>query len=367
MKGKNKTGGILGGIILVIIGICLLWYNEGRTVKTQKAISEARKTYIEVKSDKVDSKNEGKLIATNGKIDLTNTNELVDDTFGIKVKSAKMIRTVEMYQWTEECSTDDNNNEHCEYKKEWKAELVDSSEFKESGHSNPTSMPYENNTYLADNVKLGAFTLSKDLQDNLSTDKSVGNEQLTTEYINKKEGLKISGNYIDNIPESGTPEIGNIRISFKYNDSDSATVLAVQNGETFSKFIAKSGKAVYRIKEGVHTGAEILQDMTNENNFIKWLLRILGIILIIGGINSLFAPLQKLANFVPILGGLVGFASGLVSFVLGLAISLVVIALAWFRFRPLLSIILIVIVVGLVLLLKKMKNKTPEDETKKDE
>ena len=44
MKGKNKTGGILGGIILVIIGICLLWYNEGRTVKTQKAISEARKT-----------------------------------------------------------------------------------------------------------------------------------------------------------------------------------------------------------------------------------------------------------------------------------------------------------------------------------
>ena len=102
MKNKNKSGGIIGGIILVIIGICLLWYNEGRTVKTQKAISEAKKTYIEVKSDKVDSKNEGKLIATNGKIDLTNANELVDNTFGIKTKSAKMVRSVEMYQWTEQ-------------------------------------------------------------------------------------------------------------------------------------------------------------------------------------------------------------------------------------------------------------------------
>ena len=364
MKNKNKGGGIIGGLLLLIIGIGLLWYNEGRTVKTAQAINEAKKNYIQVKSDKVDSKNEGKLIATNGKLDLTNSNELVDEVFGIKAKSAKLTRTVEMYQWEEECETDDNNNEKCTYKKEWSDSLIDSSEFKESGHENPDTMLYNSEEYLADNVHVGAFDLSKDLQSRLSTKKAVGYAQLNEEFAGRIENLKVTGNYINNIPESGEPEIGNIRVSFNYNDSESVSVLAVQNDKTFTTFVAKSGKKVYRIKEGIHTGDVILQDMTNENNLIKWLLRLVGTLLIIGGIGSLFAPIQMLANYIPIVRNLVSYATGLIAFVVGLGISLLVIALAWFRFRPVLSIILIVIVVGLIVGLKFMPKKDTQVDTK---
>ena len=69
---KKTGGGFLGGFLLVIGGIMILWFNEGRTVKTQSAINEALKNYKDVTSKKIDSNNDGKVIATTGKIDLSN-------------------------------------------------------------------------------------------------------------------------------------------------------------------------------------------------------------------------------------------------------------------------------------------------------
>ena len=56
----NKGGGIVSGLLLLIVGIGILWYNEGRTVKTQSTINEARKKYTDVSSEKIDKKYEGR-------------------------------------------------------------------------------------------------------------------------------------------------------------------------------------------------------------------------------------------------------------------------------------------------------------------
>ena len=363
MGSKSKSGGIFGGIlagiILIIIGVVLLWWNEGRTVKVQKGINEAKDVYTQIKSDKVDSKYDGKLVSTNGKLDLSDAEELVDQDFGIKVKSALMERNVEMYQWTETCETDDNDNEKCSYKKEWVDHLVDSSNFKESSkHSNPSSMPYESEEFVAENVKMGAFTLPKDLLEKLSTKKDKTNAELTEE-AKEVEGYAIVNKYITNVEEDN-PVIGNVRVSFSYNDADSVSVLAVQTGDSFAKYTTKSGTSVYRIKEGTHTGEEIIQDMTDENKTIKWLLRLVGLLLEIFGFASIFSPIKKLAGFIPFLGGLVSMATGLIALLLGSSVTLVVIAVAWLRFRPILSIVLLAIVGVLIFLLIKFKKKEPE-------
>ena len=359
---NKKSGGILSGLLLLVVGIGILWYNEGRTVKNQGAINEARKNYIDVSSKEIESKNDGKLVATNGKLDLSEAATLVDETFGVKADSALMERKVEMYQWKEECETDDNNNKKCSYKKEWSDDVIDSSEFNDSKHTNPGSMPYDSEKYVAENVKMGAFTLPKDLLEKLSTKKEKKNADLTTEYTNPVEGYEVSGNYITTVKEGETPEIGDVRISFSYNDATSVSVLAVQNDESFVKYTTKSGTSVYRIKEGTHNGQEIIQDMTDENTTIKWLLRLLGVLLEVLGIAAILSPIKKLASFVPFLGGLVGAATGLIALLGGLAISLVVIAVAWLRFRPILSICLIAIVVVLVAILIMLKKKKPEEK-----
>ena len=175
-KEKTNTkqgGGILAGLVLLIIGVCVLWYNEGRTVKTASAIKEAKKNYTDVSSEKIDKKYEGKLVATKGKIDLSEATELTDEKFGITAKAAKLERIVEMYQWEEKCETDDNDKKKCTYEKVWNDNLIDSSEFVESGHTNPDSMPYESETYTAENAKLGKFILPVELLERLSTNKKI--------------------------------------------------------------------------------------------------------------------------------------------------------------------------------------------------
>ena len=351
-KGSKKSGGgIVSGLLLLVIGIGILWYNEGRTVKTQSAINEAKRNYTDIKADKIDSKYDGKLVATKGKLDISEVATLTDSVFGIGVKAAKMKRLVEVYQWKEKCETDDDDNKHCTYEKVWEEDLIDSSDFEESGHTNPTVKTYDSDVFLADNVRLGAFTLPDELISSLSYNKKKNNNDLTNEYKNNVEGIVVSGNYLTNVKEN-TPEIGDIRISYSYLDSENVSVLAVQSGNTFEAFTSKSGRDVFEIVAGNKTGAQILEGMTKSNNTLKWILRFLGVFLIIAGFGSMFSFITNLANKVPILGNIVSGATGLISFVLGLAVSLVVIALAWFRFRPLLSIILIVIVVGIFACLK---------------
>ena len=363
MNKTKRGGGILGGLIFLVIGISVLWSNEGRTVKTQAAIGEATKSFIQVKSDKVDSKNEGKLIATKGKLNIDNSNELKDDTFGINVKAVKMKRLVEMYQWKEKC-TEENEKTKCTYEKVWDSKIIDSSDYTISGHENPSDMLYESEEYIADNVKLGAFTLPNELIGSLKYDKNKNNEQLTNEYNNSKEDIEVDGKYLTNVKES-EPQIGDIRISYQYTTVKDASVMGVQTDDTFEAYTSKKGKDIYTIVEGNKTGAQILENMTSANKTIKWGLRILGTILIIGGFSSMFGFITSLANKVPVVGAIVGGTTSLVSTLLGLGLSLLVIAIAWFRFRPLLSIILIAIVIALIVFLKMQSSKKEDKKETK--
>lgn len=357
VKKSTKSGGFLGGIVLLVIGVLILWNNEGRTVQTQSAINEAMKNYTDVASTTIDSKYEGKLIATTGKLDLSESNPVQDAKFGIKVTGAKLERVVEMYEWVEDCTTDEDNNQNCTYNKEWTTDLIDSSSFAKSGYTNPTSFKYQGEAFYASNVKVGAFVLPQRLLESLSYDKELNNEKITEQYKNTVEGFKVVDGYITNTENLQDAKIGDLRVSYRYASDGEVSMLGVQKGNTLTAFTGKKGKSIFTIKRGSYTGKEILNSMTKANNTMKWLLRLLGFILVMGGIGSLFAPLQFLASKVPILGGIVNFSTSLISIVLGLAISLVVIAIAWFRFRPILSIILIVIVVGLLVFLKLQKGK----------
>lgn len=357
---KKSSGGILGGLIILVIGIGLLWYNEGRTVKNQSGINEALKNVIEVKSDNIDSKNNGKLIATTGKIDLSSTQELSDSTFGVKVKAVKLERNVEVYQWNESCETDDNDKETCTYQKEWSDELIDSSEFKKSGYDNPKSLEYQTQIYTAPNIYVGAFELPERLISSLSYDKKINNEQLKDLYHDTVAGYKLDGDYIVNTINSEDPQIGDTRISYRYASDGEVSLIGVQDDNTLKAYTAKKGKTIFEIRRGSYTAREILDKMTSTNKTMKWVFRFIGIFLIISSIGTIFTPLQNLTKKVPVLSNLVNLSASLISTVLGLAISLIVIAIAWFRFRPVLSIILIVVSVGLCVFLKLKNNNSEE-------
>lgn len=353
----NKGGSIVGGIVILFIGIALLWWNEGNNVRNLQSVSEGMKNYTDVKSDKIDSKYDKRLVATSGKIVVNS--DVTDYEFNISRNSAVLKRTVEMYQWQEDCEGDEENK-NCTYEKVWSSSLIDSSEFTKSDHDNPTKMAYESETFISDDVNLGAFKLTDNLVKKMSAKKRI---KELSEDVATAHSMRLADNYYTTASEEGA-NIGDIRISFYENDAKVVSVLAMQTGDHFKIYKTKKGKNFFNLYEDEYDGYDMFQMIAKNNNFGKWLFRIVGILCTILGVSSLFSPIQNLANKVPVLGSIVGVATGSVSFVLGLALSLVVIALAWFRFRPLLSIILIVVVVALIVFLKMQGGKSPSKESK---
>jgi hypothetical protein len=356
-KVKNLFSGVIFGILMLIGGTILLWWNEGNNVRNIKSVDEVSKTVVSISSDKVDKANDGKLVHTNGKLEVVDE-QLKDDTFNVEVKTGKLDRVVEMYQWEETSHTDDDDRTTYSYSKVWSSTVIDSHNFHQSGHDNPDTMTISSTTYYADVVKVGAFSLSSEQKTQLNT-----NATYTMEALPEDSTYKLEAGYVTNAKSLSEAEIGNIRITWKYNDWKEATVLAVQKDDSFVDFTSKEGRKMNRVEEGLKTSEEVIQEIQNEDKMMKWIFRAVGALIIIFGYMAITSPLSKLTSFIPLLGGLVGSAIALFSFLLGLAHSLVIIVIAWFRYRPILAIILLVVIVlcivGIVKLVKSKKKENP--------
>lgn len=359
-RKKKQKSGIFGGIICILLAIIILFYNEGRAVDTQKVINIAKKELIEVASSTVDPNNEGKLIVTSGQINLLN-DMVYDSEFNVSMKTGKLTRVVEMYQWTERCEDDSNGTETCTYTKKWSSDIIDDRNF-ETGHNNPDTMPYESKTFIMDNVKLGAFKLNNNLLNQLSTKTEF--KELSEDVANSKN-LNIKDGAYTTYKE--TPEVGDVRISFLYNDAKDITIMGVQRADSFEEFkTEKNDYTILALEEKILSGNEFTELLTSQNKTMTWIFRLVGTILMIAGVASILSIIKYLASYIPFLGKFVMNAIGLISILVGLALSLVIIAISWFVVRPVLSIILLVVIGGLiylsVMINKKKKQTQPTDQ-----
>lgn len=363
-KIANSIAGIPIGIILIIIGACVLWSNEQNNVKNIKDVKELRDQVIQVTSDKVDPSNEGKLIATNGKLDFGES-KLTDSLFGVSRVTPKLVRKVEMYQWIEEKKTDDDNNTTYTYKTEWSSDVIDSSNFYDTKKTNPTYMKYEGTTIVTPNdIKVGEYNINT-FKDSLTADTKLNN----LEGAILPEGYKSEGGFITNAENLSEPKVGDLRISFYFADYTDVSVLGKQYSSSITSYSTKTKHDIKMMQKGIKSGEELITAKEKGDKFKKWTMRILGVILIIAGVGMLIGPLTTLIGFIPFLGNVINAGIGVVSFIIGLAISLVIIAIAWFVARPVLSICLIVVIVGLIVLLKMYaaKNKAPVNVPKNTE
>ena len=74
-----------------------------------------------------------------------------------------------------------------------------------------------------------------------------------------------------------------------------------------------------------------------------WAFRIIGILMVVGGLKGIFGFLETLLKVVPFVANILGWGVGVICTVVGVVWSLIVIAVAWLFYRPLLGIILLVV------------------------
>ncbi len=385
--------GIGTGFLLLIAGTILLWWNEGRAVKTTRMLNRAEKVAVEMPDiNSVNPEFDGKLVHATG---MTATNDiLIDNLFGVRENAVKLDRKVEYYQ-VRETSTSKTKDKvgggqetvtTYDYKEGWSSTRINSSEFKDEKYRgvNFVLCDAETEGWTAENVTFGAYRLPKELIGSISGDKPVElnlSEDLLKTLNNTAGAAKrdtskalveaATGNlkYIhvnDNVlyigQSSMNPQIGDVRITFTKVLPGEVSLLAKVSGDSFTKHTDKNGKSLETLSMGNRAMDEMFASEHSSNRMLAWILRFLGFFLIMGGLKGIFQILVTVLKVIPFLANLVNLAMNVVLGVVAFAWTLIVIALAWVYYRPVLGILLLAIAVGaLIYFSGKGKDKGPQE------
>jgi hypothetical protein len=352
--------GIVIGVILLLVSVAVLGWNEANTLDTAKSLAEGAKAVIDVEAGTVDPANNGRLVHVTG--DAVTKDMVTDDVFQISAPALRLRREVEMYQWTEKESSEEKKNlggstetvTTYTYEKAWSRDVVDSSRFKQpQGHENPGEMTADDATFIAETVTLGAFTVPDRIVEQMPGDKPLTPAQADLDKLPHDMAKHIikGGYYLGESPAK--PTIGDERVTFEVLEPGVFSIVAAQNGATFEPYATKSGKEIERVEAGAVSAALMFKHAQDENRMLAWLIRLGGFVLMFIGFALIFKPLSVLADVVPFLGGIVGAGTGLVAFLLAAAGTALTIAIAWLAVRPLLGgALLAVAVVAIVALFR---------------
>ncbi len=157
------------------------------------------------------------------------------------------------------------------------------------------------------------------------------------------EYVHQAGNVLYYGRSMNAPEIGDVRITFEKTVPAKVTVVSQVEGNTFKPFVASNKKKFQTLRMGKKSIEEIFEEENESNTMWTWILRIVGILLVISGFKSLFSFLETLLKVVPFLSSIFAFGVGIICTIVGIVYSLIVIALAWIFYRPVLGIILLLI------------------------
>lgn len=384
----NSFMGIGGGLVLFIAATALLWWNEGRAVKTAKMLNEAQGAYVEMENpSKIDPALDGELVHATAVA--TTQDSLVDARFGFGATAIALNRDVEYYQWVEheESQSDDKlggkevTTTTYTYTKEWVSSPVQSSQFKDPEYQNKNMVltVVESEHQWAKNVTFGAYKLNESLTHSISSTEPVElaiDESILKDLndgisrIQKKDSLSYVHQfanvlYVGRVPSS--PEVGDVRVTWTKVVPAKVSIISQVDGDTFKPYTAKNGKTFQTLVMGKKDASEIFESEHSSNKVLLWVLRILGVILVIAGLKGIFGFLETLLKVVPFLANILGWGVSVVCWVAGIVWSLIIIALAWLFYRPLLGISLLAVAAFLIWVfafkgkdkLKEMTFKTP--------
>lgn len=410
---KNSLGGIGTGFLLFVAGTALLWWNEGRAVKTDKMLNEAEGVTVEMEDvSKIDPEFEGKLIHATAFANTTDS--LSDPNFNVGATAIGIQRKVEYFQWVEHASSQSKDKfggkeetvTTYSYSKEWTSRPQSSETFHDPAYQNKNYSLFQSENFdkSAENVRFGAYKLNsyqigaisntqpldlnidqkqletwnkecerifvrntgqraigdivservKQALSNATKTTTTTNDSLKKDSVqqdtivaapNKKDldYVHMNGNVLYFGESPSSPQVGDVRITFTKTMPANVSIIAKVAGETFTQFKAKNGKTFQALSMGNKTAAEMYESGHASNNMWLWILRILGVLMICGGLKGIFGILITVLKVIPFVANIVGWGVNLVCNVVGIAWSLIIIAIAWIFYRPLLAIALLAI------------------------
>ena len=346
--------GLLIGVVIFLLAFWVLWTNEASV-----DLSKIARPSIPVSLSQINPATEGKLVSVSGNL---STLDKVDDPLYIQPGDyIQLLRKVEICAWQEKSKsqTKDKMGGGSEttttytYVKVWTANPKDSSKFKvPAGHENP-DLPVHNDIFVAGTAKIGLYTV-----DPRSMDLPAATPiRLTASQLMNIEGQRLEGNYV--FSGKGTvkaPEIGDIRVSFSaVNNNANVTIIGKQNGEQIVPYMYDGVKKIYRAVLG--TRDEAISVLASEHKAQVWGMRLVGFLMMWGGLFLFLGPLNAILKVLPWLGTGGRWAAGIITFPIALGLTLLTVIISMIAHNIWLLLGIIVVLGGITYWSRTQKKK----------
>lgn len=365
----NSLKGILTGLVLFVAATVLLWVNEGNAKKKADVIKEFDKRCVIVEDvSSVDPELDGKPIHATA---IAKTDEiLTDPDFGVSANAIRIVREVEYYQWVETSSSESTDKiggsqetvTNYDYHLAWVNDPVDSGSFKDPDYQNSNFVrkTIPDNTVTAQKVDFGAYILPAGLVNVIPDNVALEVPQPET----SGEDMVINGNVVY-YGDPSKPQVGDVRVTFTKAVGGKASILAKVKGNTFEEYKSKAknnSKSFWMLEMGDCSEEEMIESAKSANKMWLWVIRILGILLVIAALRMMFSILVTILKVLPFLANVAALGVNLVTGVVGFIWALIVIMIAWVAYRPLLAVALAVVIAALIYFLISKSKKAPAAE-----
>ena len=332
------------GIVLIISLVALLFWNEGRAIKTAQSIANGSGLVVSI-APTIDPNREGDLVHISGH--LFSTDSVVDPAFGVEAQGVRLLRRVEMYQWIESTRADPRSHvgggeEQTRihgYAPAWSSLAQNSSQIRDGqGHQNPL-MAVQNAAFQVDSAMLHDFRIDGEVLNLLDNarDWPIPADQL--DAVQQAIGPSQPASLVDGGLYLGTdprrPRIGDYRIHYQLVPFGRVSLIGRQTGNGIAPYHRKSGGALLIAREGALSADELLDADATSDTVLIWITRAAGLAMLIFGFSRLVGPS---GDIVPFAGPNISEGTGVAAWIAGLLVGSIAIGVAWLSYRPLIGI-----------------------------
>jgi hypothetical protein len=364
----QSVGGAIFGLVLFVLSMAVLFQNEGATNWAKVANSAIALSPATAPAA------QGKLVSLSGPV----TAPPIGDNLYLKPGPyAVLHRTVEMYAWEEDSSTDrqkhvggaETKTTTYRYRKTWTDRPENSSQFKQVGHSNPPKA-LANQTIVAPELAIGAYQVEGSALTTVVNEPSSCNGQSTrmSEVANggitlpknsrvllSADRLMPSTSAIGDMVFSGrgtlqSPAVGDLRICYSALPvGTTATIMGQIQGDRIVPAIHDS-ESFLRLIPGDRAAA--LAELKSEHKMWRWFWRILGFIVMWGSLTLILSPISVMLDVIPLFGDIAEIISETSSFFVALVLSTTIVLVSSLVHQPIVLAVSGVMVVAAMISVK---------------
>ena len=337
-KPKPKVVATILCVVLLLAGSAGLFWNEWRSASQSATLLAGERSVVSLAANAVPTVPPAGLVHLAA--EARPREAIVDDVFPVRSDGLRLDRTVEMYQWRElrEGSGDDREYR---YERVWAEGRIPSEHFRAGGSRvNPAPPSIASGRAYPTEVSIGAFGVAPALVELLPASEAVIVTGAADVYVGgqlyRAPGAAFSTSH------QSSPEIGDVRVRFAAVPAGPISVLGGVDGSIVDRWTAPNGKSLAMASPGVRTADAMLAAAYRSNALATWGIRLAATLALFVGQALLLSRLDR--HFQGIRALHAELQAGLVlplGVTLAVAWALVIIAVAWAVFRPLMSLGLI--------------------------